>query len=86
MCDEHSLADMRLAEIAARNGAGVDRRGFVGASGAAALLAGSTGALAKHVAGHGAGVAGGGLAEAMVTITTSEGTADGFFVHPARGR
>ena len=86
MCDEHSLADMRLAEMAARDAISVDRRGFVGASGAAALLVASTGTLAKQMAHHGADAAGGSLAEAMVSITTSEGTADGFFVHPARGR
>lgn len=72
MCDEFtSQAD---DEALARKG--LSRRQFATMSAAAALVACS---------GEGKG-AGRKLAESTVRVTTPDGTADAFFVHPARGR
>jgi carboxymethylenebutenolidase len=58
----------------------ISRRQFAAAGGMAALVL-STGA-AKHAGRHG----GPRLTESTVRITTPDGTADAFFVHPARGK
>lgn len=73
MCDEFTEA----AEAAALARRGLTRRQF------AAL------ATAAAVAACGGGTADAGsveLQEAMVNITTADGMADGFFVHPAKGK
>lgn len=66
--------DLTLADDAAR--AGVSRREFAALGGVAAL-ASCTGMASAPPAG---------LTESMVTVTTPDGTADAFFVHPAKGK
>ena len=73
MCDDSTLA----AEQAALLHAGLTRRGFAAASGAAALAA------CAGTSGEAANVA---LSERSVNFTTADGMADGFFVHPAKGK
>ena len=73
MCDDFTLA----AEQAALARAGLTRRGFAAASGAAALAA------CAGTSGEAANVA---LSERSVNFTTADGMADGFFVHPAKGK
>ncbi len=70
MCDEAMLAD----EIAT-----ISRRRFGGLVGAAAVMAGGTGSAAS-------GAWKTGLAEAIVLVPTPDGSADCFFVHPAKGK
>ena len=73
MCDETTLA----AEDIALKKRGLTRREFT-ALGAAAALGGCVGGSA--------GAAGSGeLKEGMVNVTTADGIADAFFVHPAKG-
>lgn len=72
MCDDFT-ADQEEAALART---GLNRREFA-ALGSAALLAASGPALAKG---------GPALKEATVTFKTEDGTADGFFVHPAKGK
>jgi len=74
MCDELTAEELRLAAI------GVNRRQFATLGAAAAVLAGC--------ASHGeadAATASTRLVESTVSIPTPDGTADAFFVHPARG-
>ncbi|HMP56266.1 MAG TPA: dienelactone hydrolase family protein [Novosphingobium sp.] len=73
MCDDHTEADASAA-LAAR---GLTRRDFA-AIGSAAVLAACTASRS------GAQVPA--LSESLVEIATADGTADAFFVHPARGR
>ena len=56
---------------------GLTRREFV-AVGAAAVLAGCAGSPRGDLSG--------GLSEALVDVTTPDGVADAYFVHPSRGR
>ena len=72
MCDDFTAEQ----EEAALARSGLNRREFA-ALGSAALLAASGPALAKGAPA---------LKEASVTFKTEDGTADGFFVHPARGK
>lgn len=72
MCDENTLADVEAAE--ARGG--MTRRDFGLIGTAAALAAYGSEALA----------AGPALKEGTVSIPTTDGTADAFFVHPAKGK
>lgn len=74
MCDEFTAAEEEAA-LAAK---GLSRREFA-AIGAAGVLAACTGG-ASEAKGKPA------LTEAAVTFATAEGTADGFFVHPAKGK
>lgn len=74
MCDDFTDAD----DAAALAGRGLTRREFA-AIGAAAVLAGCAGGPAS-AAGRGE------LKEGPVAIATADGMADGFFVHPAKGR
>ena len=74
MCDDFTAAE----EEAALARTGLNRRQFA-AIGAAGVLAACSG-------GEGVAKAPGKLAERSVAITTPDGTMDGFFVHPARGR
>jgi carboxymethylenebutenolidase len=69
MCDEYAGQGHGV-------GSGLSRREFT-AMGTAAALAGC--------AGVGQAGAPGGLTERMVEITTKDGVADAFFVHPAKG-
>jgi len=71
MCDEFTAAE-QAAALARK---GLSRREFA-AIGAAAALAGC--------AGTGKAAAGESLSEKMVSITTPDGVADAFFVHPAK--
>lgn len=73
MCDEYTGQGQ-----AAPAGKGLSRREFT-AIGTAAALAGCAG-------GVGQASAPGDLSERMVEITTKDGVADAFFVHPAKGR
>ncbi len=66
--------DFTLADDAAR--AGVSRREFAVLGGVAAL-AGCTGMTSAPPPG---------LSERMVSVVTPDGTADAFFVHPAKGK
>lgn len=78
MCDEHSEAE-NAQWLATRQG--LDRRqfGVAGASAAAlALFPGCASGADKDI--------GQDTASRSVTITTPDGTADAFFVHPAEGR
>lgn len=71
MCDES-----RLAEWAKQT---ISRRQFGALTGAAALAASAAGeGMAKAAAST--------LAERAVSFATADGTLDGFFVHPAKGR
>lgn len=72
MCDDFTAEQ----EEAALERSGLNRREFA-ALGSAVLLAASRPALARGAAS---------LTEATVTFRTEDGTADGFFVHPAKGR
>lgn len=72
MCDDFTLEGEEMA--LARKG--VTRREFA-ALGASAALVGCAGAQ---------GGASGGLSERTATFTTADGIADGFFVHPAKGK
>lgn len=74
MCDDHTVHEEEAA-LAAR---GLNRREFaaIGAAGViAACTAGQSEARGKRA-----------LTERAVTFATPDGTADGFFVHPARGK
>jgi carboxymethylenebutenolidase len=73
MCDELTAQEDDAA-LAAR---GLSRREFA-AIGAAGVLAACTGSESEAKAKA--------LSESMVTITTPNGSADAFFVHPARGK
>ncbi|OYX16569.1 MAG: dienelactone hydrolase [Sphingomonadales bacterium 32-67-7] len=90
MCDDHSEAD-NARWLASRQT--IDRRqfGMAGASAAALALFPGCASGADSDADAGADKAGkdaAGLTTAShsVTITTPDGTADAFFVHPAEGR
>ena len=74
MCDEHTAIEEEAA-LAAR---GLSRREFaaIGAAGVLAACTASEGQAAKARA----------TSESMVKVTTPDGTADAFFVHPARGK
>ncbi len=72
MCDENTLADIERSEAKS----GMTRRDF-GLIGTAAALS---------VYGAEALAAGPTLKEGTVAIPTADGTADAFFVHPAKGR
>ena len=72
MCDDLTA----IEEQRALDSRGIDRRGF------AALGAAGLGALAAPLAAK----APAGLAERMVTLATSDGQLDAFFVHPAKGK
>lgn len=77
MCDESTIRDQR--EALARRG--LTRRQFAAASGAVALAAcAGTDANGEDGAGDN-----GELLERMVRVTTQDGIADAFFVHPAEG-
>ena len=86
MCDEFTLADDAEWQ-AMRN---VSRRGF--GFGAAGLGLAASSALAGCMATNGpttsptAALAGVAIGERMVSIVTPDGTADGFFAYPAKGR
>lgn len=71
MCDEFTES----AEEKALAQKGLTRREFAAMSAAAALVACTKQANGKETA----------LKEAMVEVTTPDGTADAFFVHPASG-
>ncbi|GGC24277.1 hydrolase [Novosphingobium marinum] len=73
MCDDYTAE----AEEEALRKRGLSRREFT-ALGAAAALAGCAGA-------NGTAADGGELVERTVQVTTSDGVADAFFVHPAQG-
>ncbi|MFM5923827.1 MAG: dienelactone hydrolase family protein [Novosphingobium sp.] len=73
MCDEFTA----IEEEAALAAKGLSRREFA-AIGAAGVLAACTGGESQAKARA--------LKEAMVAVATPDGTADAFFVHPARGR
>lgn len=73
MCDEHTEAD----NAARLNGGDLSRRSF------AALAGGALAACASGQTVDGETLA---VAERDVTITTPDGAADAYFVHPARGR
>ena len=87
MCDEFTLQDDAEAQAVALASAladasadkGLSRREFAAMGAAAAALAGC--AVAP-----GSAEAAGALREAMVSIPTPDGSADAFFVHPAKGR
>ena len=74
MCDDLTALDEDAA-LAAR---GLSRRSF-GAISAAGVLAACAGSESEAKARAG-------LSEGMVAITTPDGTADGFFVRPAKGK
>lgn len=74
MCDEFTVHEEDTA-LAAK---GFSRREFA-AIGAAGVLAACTG-------GESSAQDGAALTEAMVSIKTADGTADAFFVHPAKGK
>ena len=76
MCDDQTLAEMNAADMDAATT--VTRRRFTGLVGAAAAVAGCSGGTAFAAKGK--------LTEAMVAITTPDGTCDAFFVHPAKGK
>ena len=73
MCDDFTATE----EEAALARAGLTRREFAAAGGAAALAGcAGTGGEAAMLA----------LSERSVNFTTADGMADGFFVHPAKGK
>jgi carboxymethylenebutenolidase len=73
MCDEFTAKEQEQALVRR----GVTRRQFA-ALGSAAVIAGCAGEQAGADDGES-------LTERMVTVTTEDGVADGFFVHPAKG-
>ena len=73
MCDEFTQADVSSGLAA---NPGITRRDFAVMGGAAVLMAASSAEAAG----------GSGLVESGVTITTPDGKADGFFVHPGSGK
>jgi len=73
MCDEFTAIEEETA-LAAK---GLSRREFA-AIGAAGVLAACTGTESE--------AKGRALTEAMVSVPTPDGTADAFFVHPAKGK
>jgi carboxymethylenebutenolidase len=73
MCDESKLEEWARATVS--------RRQFGALSGAAALAACASGTSESK-----ASTAGPDLAERGVTFATPDGTMDGFFVYPAKGR
>jgi carboxymethylenebutenolidase len=73
MCDHLTAAE----EEAALTGKGLSRREFA-AIGAAGVLAACTAAESEAKAKA--------LSETAISITTPDGTLDGFFVHPAKGK
>lgn len=73
MCDDHTA----IEEEAALAAKGLSRREFA-AIGAAGVLTACTGAESQ--------AKGRALTEAMVAVPTPDGTADAFFVHPAKGK
>ncbi|MDG2005370.1 MAG: dienelactone hydrolase family protein [Novosphingobium sp.] len=73
MCDEFTAKDQDQALA----GGGVTRRQFA-ALGSAAAIAGCANGNAEADAGES-------LVERTVTVTTEDGVADAFFVHPAKG-
>lgn len=77
MCDEFT----RAGEDRALARKGMSRREFA-AFGSAAVLAGCAGGKAGA---DESAAQGGSLTEDMVRITTEDGVADAFFVHPAKG-
>jgi len=74
MCDEFT-AEAHERALALK---GMNRRQFA-ALGASAALAGCAGSMQGAAAGES-------LSERMVSITTKDGVADAFFVHPANGK
>ena len=76
MCDDY--AGQGLGSDGDNSSNGLSRRDFA-AIGTAAVLSGCAGAM-------GQASAPGDLTERMVEITTSDGIADAFFVHPAKGQ
>ncbi len=77
MCDEYEGQGTAPQGFEPQAGSGLTRRGFT-AIGAAAALSGCASGIAS-------GAATGDLSERMVEITTTDGVADAFFVHPAKG-
>ena len=75
MCDGHVLADMSAAERVAASA--VSRRDF-GLIGTVAMLAACSGTGADGAASS--------VVEQPVAVTTPDGTADGVFFHPAKGK
>ncbi len=73
MCDDFTATE----EEAALAAAGLTRREFATTGGAAALAG---------CAGAGSDLASLAMSERGVTFTTADGLADGFFVHPAKGK
>lgn len=76
MCDDRSIAE-DMEWLKARGM--LTRRGFTAAAGAAAVATALPACTTTTTDGAP-------LTEAMVTVTTPDGTADAFFVHPAKGR
>ena len=76
MCDEFTEADSVAA--AAREGLSRRQFGLIGGAAAIATACHGTGA-------NGSAATGLALAEQAVTVPTPDGSADGFFVHPATG-
>jgi len=74
MCDEHTLADDNQ-HLASTGGQRLSRRQF-------GALAGGAAALAAWLPGRAQAA---GLTESEVSVTTPDGVADCFFVHPAEG-
>ncbi|KMS54228.1 dienelactone hydrolase [Novosphingobium barchaimii LL02] len=72
MCDEFT-AEAEAVQLARR---GLNRREFA-ALGASAALVGCTGSIAAE--------GGASVSEKMVSITTTDGVCDAFFVHPGKG-
>lgn len=75
MCDDRTIAE-DMAWLKAR---GMTRRGFTAAAGAAAVATALPACTTTTKEGAP-------LAEAMVEVSTADGTADAFFVRPAKGR
>lgn len=83
MCDEHTLE----ADEAALAKRGLSRREFAAISAASvAAMSTGTGALAQGAPAEGAPGDPKPTTESNVTITTPDGTMDGFFVHPVEGK
>ncbi len=83
MCDENTIADDE-ALLAAQGKTKLSRRQFTAVSGGAAVatMLPVTG-LAEELVEE---IAAAALTESEVTITTPDGEADAFFVHPAEGK